>query len=133
MRVQDTLYFPVVTADWSANEELLLLEGIEMHGLGNWIDVSNHISTKTAAECEKHYFGVYIDVPSQPLPELGQWSEQELESLTLENTKRIRAMGKIKHPPFPKVQPSVPINPELSGYMEKRHEFETEVRRCSGE
>jgi hypothetical protein len=62
------LYFPVLTTDWTANEELLLLEGIEMHGLGNWIDVSNHLSTKTAADCERHFFSVYVDIPSHPLP-----------------------------------------------------------------
>lgn len=39
---------------------MLLLEGIDNHGLGNWSAVGKCVSTKTAAECKEHYFDIYI-------------------------------------------------------------------------
>lgn len=41
---------PLFTDDWGADEELLLLEGIELYGLGNWQDVSDHVASKTKQE-----------------------------------------------------------------------------------
>jgi transcriptional adapter 2-alpha len=38
-RVMDSLAFQLFSADWSAAEELLLLEAIEINGLGNWSEV----------------------------------------------------------------------------------------------
>ena len=35
-RVVGNMNFPILTQDWGADEELLLLEGIELRGLGNW-------------------------------------------------------------------------------------------------
>lgn len=39
---------------------MLLLEGIDASGLGNWFAVSSHVSSKTALECKEHYFSIYI-------------------------------------------------------------------------
>ena len=60
--------FPLFEEDWGADEELLLLEGIEMYGLGNWGDVSDHIGTKTHQQAKEHYFKMYINIPTAPLP-----------------------------------------------------------------
>ena len=35
----ERLDFPIITPDWTAREELSLLEGIETYGIGNWADV----------------------------------------------------------------------------------------------
>ena len=35
-RVIGNMSFSIISQDWGANEELLLLEGIEMLGVGNW-------------------------------------------------------------------------------------------------
>lgn len=51
-----------------ADEELLLLESVDMYGLGNWPAVAEHIGTKTDAEAKAHYFQVYIESPNFPLP-----------------------------------------------------------------
>jgi transcriptional adapter 2-alpha len=57
-----------------ADEELLLLEAIDMYGLGNWAAVAEHVGTKSTTECRRHYFDVYLnskDFPSpQPAPEM---------------------------------------------------------------
>ena len=59
---------PLFTPDWTAEEELLLLEGVEMFGLGNWTDIADHVCTKNKEECEAHYFVVYIEHDQKPLP-----------------------------------------------------------------
>ena len=43
-RVVDCLDFPVFSKDWSAAEELLLLEGIERFGAGNWAQIKEHVA-----------------------------------------------------------------------------------------
>lgn len=68
-RVVDVLSFPLYDPDWGADEELLLLEGVEMYGIGNWQGVKDHVGgNRTKEECKKHYFRTYIDVDSFPLP-----------------------------------------------------------------
>ncbi|XP_046848616.1 transcriptional adapter 2-beta-like [Xenia sp. Carnegie-2017] len=53
--------FPLFIETWSAEEEMLLLDAVEQHGLGNWVDIADHIGTKTLSETKAHYNGVYID------------------------------------------------------------------------
>ena len=65
---QDDMSVPLFTDDWCAEDELLLLEGIEMFGLGNWSEVADHIGSKDKEQCEAHYFSAYIDVETCPLP-----------------------------------------------------------------
>jgi len=69
-RVVDNLRFPLFADDWRADEELLLLEAIEAYGLGNWTEVAEHVGTKSKAMCRTHYFAVYVNVPTAPLPDL---------------------------------------------------------------
>uniref|UniRef100_A0A0P4VP64 Transcriptional adapter n=1 Tax=Rhodnius neglectus TaxID=72488 RepID=A0A0P4VP64_9HEMI len=46
---------------WSAKEELLLLNGIEQYGFGNWENISQHIKTRTADEARDEYMSRYVD------------------------------------------------------------------------
>lgn len=41
-RVVNNVKTPLWAEDWGADEELLLLEALEMFGMGNWSDVSRH-------------------------------------------------------------------------------------------
>ena len=66
--VIDDLSFPLLTLDWGADEELLLLEGVEIFGLSNWTDVSEHVGTKTKSQCQQHYVEEYVKSPAAPLP-----------------------------------------------------------------
>ncbi|GMF48686.1 unnamed protein product [Phytophthora fragariaefolia] len=54
--------FPADAASsvWTADEELLLLEGIEMFGMGNWKDIAEHVATKSDKKCERHYLSAYL-------------------------------------------------------------------------
>ncbi len=55
-------------AHWSAEEELMLLDALIKYGLGNWLEVADHVGTKDKHECEKHYLSTYINSPRSPLP-----------------------------------------------------------------
>lgn len=66
-RVVDSLSFPVYTMDWGADEETLLLEGIEHFGLGNWTQIASHVG-RSAEDCREHYYKVYIDNDCFPQP-----------------------------------------------------------------
>lgn len=62
------MHFPFLSEDWGADEEILLLEGMEVCGAGNWEDIAEHVTTKTKEECEEHYYKYYINSPNWPLP-----------------------------------------------------------------
>ncbi|KHN37968.1 Transcriptional adapter ADA2, partial [Glycine soja] len=69
-RIMDNLSFPLICPDWNADEEMLLLEGIEMYGFGNWNEVAEYIGTKSKSQCIDHYNAVYMNSPCFPLPDL---------------------------------------------------------------
>ncbi|CAM6103370.1 unnamed protein product [Calypogeia fissa] len=71
-RVMDNLAFPLIHPDWNADEEILLLEAVEMCGVGNWGDVGEHVGTKTKAQCYEHYMTAYMNSPFSPLPDMRQ-------------------------------------------------------------
>ncbi|KAL5987946.1 Transcriptional adapter ada2 [Asimina triloba] len=82
----DSLAFPLITPDWYADEEILLLEGIEMYGLGNWAEVAEHVGTKSKAHCIDHYTTVYLNSPCYPLPDMSH--------VVGKNRKELLAMAK---------------------------------------
>jgi len=59
--VLNRLNFPIYDEQWTAEEEILLLEGMEKYGFGNWGDIADHISTdKTWEDVANHYEKVYV-------------------------------------------------------------------------
>ncbi|XP_020570652.1 transcriptional adapter ADA2-like isoform X2 [Phalaenopsis equestris] len=85
-RVMDNLSFPLICQDWNADEEILLLEGIEMYGLGNWTEVAEHVGTKNKEQCINHYTALYMNSPSYPLPDMSRVNGK--------NRKELLAMAK---------------------------------------
>ncbi|KAL4451456.1 hypothetical protein ABPG75_007118 [Micractinium tetrahymenae] len=67
-KVVQSLGFPLYHPAWRADEELLLLEGIEIYGLGNWPKVAEHVG-KSLEEVRGHCLATYIDHPGFPLPQ----------------------------------------------------------------
>ncbi|CAD5113781.1 DgyrCDS2949 [Dimorphilus gyrociliatus] len=47
-------------SSWKLNEECLLLDAVEQFGFGNWEDVSNHVRTRSAEDCQIHYYTYFI-------------------------------------------------------------------------
>lgn len=44
-----------IAEEWSLREELLLMEGLQHCGFGNWSDVAAKIGSKSREQCEHHY------------------------------------------------------------------------------
>jgi Myb-like DNA-binding domain/Zinc finger, ZZ type len=85
-RVIDVLDFPIFEPDWGADEELLLVEGLELFGLGNWETISEHIGTKNASQVKRHYHKIYVRSESWPYPDL-------TDKFDMSPGKRNRARG----------------------------------------
>lgn len=64
--LQDKFALPIFEATWGSDEELLLMEAIDLYGLGNWQDIADHIGTKTLTECRDHYIRFYLNSSSYP-------------------------------------------------------------------
>ena len=91
----EVLRHPAVPAQ--ADEELLLLEAVEMYGLGNWPAVAEHVATKSEPDCRAHYYAVYVDVPSfpepQPRPAMRDVNAAQVLSLGLSDAPVCKACG----------------------------------------
>ncbi|RVE47501.1 hypothetical protein evm_007912 [Chilo suppressalis] len=48
-------------SNWSANEEVRLLDAIEQFGFGNWEDIAKHIETRTPEEAKDEYITRYLE------------------------------------------------------------------------
>ncbi|KAI0197997.1 hypothetical protein F4808DRAFT_270586 [Astrocystis sublimbata] len=137
-RVIEQNSIPIFDRDWGADEELLLLEGCEIYGLGSWGDIANHIGGfRHKDEVRDHYLKVYVDSPSFPLPKRCRPDDMELaqeisrDQFQANKKRRIEERREAQRtaPPMPpKTKPtaSVPSCHEIQGYMPGRLEFETE-------
>jgi transcriptional adapter 2-alpha len=129
---------PIYADDWGADEELLLLEGAEIYGLGSWADIADHVGGyRTKEEVRDHYIDTYINSPNFPLPDRADPNDKTLqeriskEEFQARKKRRIeerREAAKAAPPATPKQKPtaSVPACHEVQGYMPGRLEFETE-------
>ncbi|TGO81460.1 hypothetical protein BPOR_1145g00020 [Botrytis porri] len=137
-RVIEQNSVPIYEPDWGADEELLLLEGCEIYGLGSWADIADHIGGfRTKEEVRDHYKKVYLDSPKFPLPKRASPHDTELMDALPRDEFQARKKARIEKrkeaaknqpPPQPKKKPtaSVPSCHDIQGYMPGRLEFETE-------
>ncbi|XP_061344331.1 transcriptional adapter ADA2b isoform X3 [Gastrolobium bilobum] len=155
-RVMDNLSFPLICPDWHADDEILLLEGIEMYGLGNWTEVAEHVGTKNKEACIEHYRNAYLKSPFFPLPDMSHVVGKNKNDLLamgrglgedkkgLQNLKedspfspsRVKVedshkVDSLADRDFGGKKPSSSGNEgsslvEMSGYNPKRQEFDTE-------
>lgn len=80
---QEPNIFPIITREWTADEELALIEGVEVLGFGNWEGIADMVGTKSKQKCRKHYLAHYIDCPTYPLPKFGE-NLQPVDGMELE-------------------------------------------------
>ncbi|KAF7560924.1 hypothetical protein G7046_g3216 [Stylonectria norvegica] len=137
-RVIEQNSFPIFAREWGADEELLLLEGAEIYGLGSWGDIADHIGGfREKDEVRDHYLETYVESDSFPLPKRCNPHDSELASEIPREEFQARKKRRIeerreaaKNAPalIPKTKPtaSVPSCHEIQGYMPGRLEFETE-------
>ncbi|CAH0522623.1 unnamed protein product [Peronospora belbahrii] len=119
---------------WTADEELLLLEGIEMFGMGNWKDIANHVVTKSDKRCEHHYLTAYIgweDLMPRFVGDTIEESKDEQEKaaehkLHMTDEKMTVEMN-IASDQLTRVMPGERNEPsQLAGYMPLRGDFDVE-------
>lgn len=137
-RVIEQNSFPIFDREWGADEELLLLEGAEIYGLGSWADIADHIGGyRHKDEVRDHYLKTYIESPNFPLPKrcsphdmelANEISREEFQARKKRRIEERREAAKNAPALQPKTKPtaSVPSCHEIQGYMPGRLEFETE-------
>lgn len=137
-RVIEQNSFPIFAREWGADEELLMLEGAEIYGLGSWADIADHIGGfRDKDEVRDHYLSTYVDSTKFPLPKRCSPHDSELASEIPREEFQARKKRRIedrretsRNAPAlqPKTKPtaSVPSCHEIQGYMPGRLEFETE-------
>lgn len=127
-----------VASDWTVDEELLLLEGIEMFGMGNWKDIAEHVTTKSEKKCETHYMGAYLST-SDLLPRFLADHEPLLHEPLLVDEPKPSGAGTVattagstsvgastpSTTPIIGLPPTIPGS-ELAGYMPLRGDFDVE-------
>ncbi|KAG6577935.1 Transcriptional adapter 2-alpha [Phytophthora cinnamomi] len=129
--------FPTASTDaasavWTADEELLLLEGIEMFGMGNWKDIAEHVATKSDKKCEKHYLTAYLGWKDLMPRFIGDSTEvaedkdkegKDKQPSTDEKAAEMNAASDhvLRGPPGERNGPS-----QLAGYMPLRGDFDVE-------
>ncbi|KAK9861341.1 hypothetical protein WJX84_008443 [Apatococcus fuscideae] len=112
-RLVDNLSFPLYEPDWGADEELLLLEAVDMFGLGNWQAVSNHIGSKSAMACQSHYLRIWVESPNYPAPHvLPQMAG--LDPLQVAREKRAAALARVGQRRQPAAPSASSLTPEAS-------------------
>ncbi|KAJ7752108.1 hypothetical protein B0H16DRAFT_1547447 [Mycena metata] len=126
-RVIEFNSYPIFSADWGADEELLLLKGIASQGLGNWKKIAEHVGTQTKEEVEKHYNSVYVDSPDWPLPRMNLQFDIPPEEFQETKRRRISEMNAMPIPPPKPAPTSAPGIHEIATFLPGRLEFEHEL------
>jgi transcriptional adapter 2-alpha len=134
-RVMEKLDFPVLSSDWTAHEELMLLQALDLYGLGNWVEVAMHVGTQSKTKCEEHYYQFYIDFPGTgPYPDVSRCAERNtLIPLSASVQAEMHTIAQARHM-TPQHQPTkkkdyyadCPPGSEIVGYMPRRGDFDVE-------
>lgn len=121
--------YPIFDRAWGADEELLLIQGCETFGLGNWQDIADHIGNRLKDEVAAHYNAVYLASPEYPLPDMNRdFLDVSAADFLQMRKARLEERRAMPLPP-PKLKPnaSVPLCHEIQGYMPGRLEFDHEA------
>ena len=150
-QILDSLAFPFLAFDWTAEEEVALLEALELHGPASWTAVADHVGTKTKTQCHQHYVEHYVNSPAAPMPRFdhvigkdgvlaaqsaqdgaqaapggeggASAAAQALATGLAEEVARQAALASFARPLDARVEGNVV---EVTGFNAKRQEFETE-------
>ncbi|KAF8532520.1 hypothetical protein JB92DRAFT_2802615 [Gautieria morchelliformis] len=129
-RIIELHSYPIFDQDWGADEELLLIEGLTVQGLGNWAAVAEHVGTRTKEEVEQHYTSVYLDSANYPLPQVDLSFEIPASEFQARKKRRIESLSNAATSTsvVPKPAPtSAPGVHEIATYLPGRLEFEHEL------
>lgn len=93
-----------LSADWRADEEVVLIEALEANGLGNWAEVAEQLPDRSPVDCLLHYVAVHLS------PDVHDTMQSVVNRPLLPNNNA----------------PSHPATHEIAGYMPGRGEYEVE-------
>lgn len=125
--VIEPLTFPIYVLEWTAQEELLLLEGIEKKGMGNWNDIARVVGSKNAKECDAHYHRLYLESLDFPLPDPSLLvSGKEGRENFIPPTTLTNSQSSVTGDQPMTILTSQPASHEIAGFMPKRGDFECE-------
>ncbi|XP_065830741.1 transcriptional adapter 2-alpha-like isoform X2 [Oscarella lobularis] len=109
--------FPIGTdGNWTAREDVALLAAIEENGLGNWIEASQRVKTKSSEECRRHYYAAHF---VESVAENSQASFRE--------ERHQFAVKRVSQDP-PRPAFGTPQSIEMAGYMPWRGDFQIEYK-----
>jgi transcriptional adapter 2-alpha len=120
--VTDCPRFPLFSPDWTAEEEMKLLTGIRQYGLGNWVDIAEHVSSngaggKTAAQVARHYLEDWMGRHGHVLPPVTLRASETGTEVPTESLVRPEERAKYFEnaiPPFPGSELLKPGDPAKS-------------------
>ncbi|XP_076233973.1 transcriptional adapter 2B isoform X1 [Calliopsis andreniformis] len=107
--------------NWTAREQLRLLDAIEQFGFGNWEDISKHIETRTPEEAKEEYIARYLD------GNIGKHTWPPTDSYKPNLTDQTKSDHGPLSPDLTSRLPPLDITPEEAaqlGYMPQRDDFE---------
>lgn len=95
---------PIFCPDWGVDEELLLIDGCQMYGVGNWMDIAAHIGNRAKEEVEQHFIDVYI-LGKNGLPSgderaqraVDEWRASHPPSPSFQGEERLPVVGPDPH------------------------------------
>lgn len=127
-RVIEQHQYPIFDEDWGADEELMLIEGCQKEGLGNWQDIADYIQGRSKEEVGEHYENYYLDSKYYPVPDLNKnFSYISTDEFMRRRKARFESRKNIPLPPPKKVLTSTPLCSDIQKYMPGRLEFEEEA------
>jgi transcriptional adapter 2-alpha len=66
--VMDRLNYNLFSREFSAKDEIKLIQGLMKLGMDNFQDIAEHVKTKIPEECEKHYYSFYYKNNEDAVP-----------------------------------------------------------------
>lgn len=127
-RVIEQHQYPIFDEDWGADEELLLIEGCQTLGVGNWQDIADYIEGRSKEEVGEHYEKYYLNSPYYPLPDLNKtFPDISTTEFLKKRKQRFDSRKKMPLPPPKKILTSQPLCSYIQKYMPGRLEFEEEA------
>eukprot|EP00058_Branchiostoma_floridae_P028081 XP_002613572.1 hypothetical protein BRAFLDRAFT_208437 [Branchiostoma floridae] len=114
--------FSLCESEWTALEELAVLEGIEQYGYGNWEEIADHIGNRTSQEVIEFYQARFVhgNLGKSCIPE-----ESPYKVVDHTSSKDGPLSPSLSTPPQPPAELTLQEQQEL-GYMPLRDDFERE-------
>lgn len=119
-RVVEQHAYPIFCDDWGADEELLLIDGAQIYGLGNWADIADHIGNRTKEEVHDHYIKVFVE--GRDGTEAGNRRAEEAISSAIKSGQTPDAEGKRKLLPVVGPNPNFKASVDAEEFQKRKRQ-----------